>query len=77
MVEEVKTNSDSNWAGCKETPTSSNAGVILFGSHTLKAYTRKQQIIARSSAEGEWYAASMKASKSKGMSRCCVMLVAT
>ena len=46
MVEEVTTFSDSDCAG-----------VILLGSHTLKAFSRKQQIIARSSEEAELYAA--------------------
>ena len=54
MVEEVTTFSDSDWAG-----------VILLGSHTLKAFSRKQQIIARSSEEAELCAATMGASVSK------------
>ena len=41
--------------------------MILLGSHTLKAYTRKQKIIARSSAEAELYAAALEASESKGI----------
>ena len=40
----------------KKLETSSSAGVILLGSHTLKAYTRKRRIIARSSAEAVLYA---------------------
>ena len=35
--------------------------------HTLKAYTRKQKIITRSSAEAELYAAALGASGSKGI----------
>ena len=57
-VEEVTTFTDSDWAGCKETRKSSSA---------LKAYTRKQKIIARSSAEAELYAAALGASESKGI----------
>ena len=53
LVEEVTTFTVSNWAGCKETRKSSSAGVIMLGDHALKAYTRKQKIIARSSAEAE------------------------
>ena len=60
MVEEVTVFSDSDWAG-----------VILLGSHTLKAFSRKQQIIARSSEEAELYAATMGASVSK---RNCVVV---
>ena len=47
---EVTVVSDSDWAGDKETKKSSNAGFALVGRHFLKAYTRKQKIIARSSA---------------------------
>ena len=47
-VKEVTT-----FAGCKETRKSSSAGVVMLGDHTLKSYTRKQNIIARSSAEAE------------------------
>ena len=58
---------DSDWAGCKETRKSSSAGVVMLGEHALKAYTRKQKIIARSSAEAELYAAALGASESKGI----------
>ena len=64
-VEEVTTFADSDWAGCKEIRKSSSAGVVMLGGHTLKAYTRKQKIIARSSAEAELYAAALVASESK------------
>ena len=46
---------------------STSAGVIQLGNHTLKAYTRKQKIIAKSSAEAELYAAALGASESKGI----------
>ena len=68
QVEEVTTFTDSDWARCKETRNSSSAGVVMLGDHTLKAYTRKQKIIARSSAEAaELYAAALGASESKGI----------
>ena len=63
IVEEVKMFTDSDWAGCKETRKSSSAGVVMPGAHALKAYTRKQKIIARSSAEAELYAAALGASE--------------
>ena len=47
----------------QETRKSSNAGVIVLGSHTLKAYTRKQTIHARSGAEDEVYEAASGASE--------------
>ena len=66
LVEEVTTFTDSDWTGWKETRKSSSAGVIMLGGHALKAYTRKQKIIARSSAEAELYAAALGSSESKG-----------
>ena len=57
MAEEVTTFTDSDWTGCTETRKSSSAAVILLGNHALKAYTRKQKTIAKSSAEAELCAA--------------------
>ena len=39
----------------------------MLGGHTLKAYTRKQKAIAKSSAEAELYAAALGASAAKGV----------
>ena len=55
----------SDWAGCKDTRKSSSAGVMMLRDHALKAFTRKQKIIARSYAEAELYAAALGASESK------------
>ena len=66
-VEEITVFTDSDWAGCKETRKSSSAGIVMMGAHALKAYTRKQKIIARSSAEAEMYAAALGASELKGI----------
>ena len=57
--EELTVFTDSDWAGCKETRTSSSAGVLMLGGHTLKACTRKQKVIAKSSAEAELYPAAL------------------
>ena len=59
--EEVTTYSDS------VTRTSSSAGVTLIGNHAFVAYTRKQMMIARSSAESELFAAALRVSESKGI----------
>ena len=67
MVNEVTTFTDSDWAGCKETRKSFRAGVILLCNHSQKAYTRKQTIIAKSSAEAELHAAALGASELKGI----------
>ena len=65
MDEELTVFTDSDWAGCKETRKSSSAGVLMLGRHTLKAYTRKQKITTKSSAETELYAAALGASEAK------------
>ena len=67
MAEELAAFTDSDWAGCKETRKSSSASVLMLGGDTLKAYTRKQKIIAKSSAEAELYAAALGASEAKGV----------
>ena len=67
MTKDLTVFTDSDWAGCKETRKSSSAGVLMLGKHTLKAYTRKQRIIAKSSAEAELYAAALGASEAKGV----------
>ena len=38
----------------------------MLGGHTLKAYTRKQKVISKRSAEAELYAAALGASAAKG-----------
>ena len=68
LGEEVTTCSDPDWAGCKDIRKSSSAGVILLGSHMLKASTSTQHVIVRSSAESELYAALLGASVSRGIS---------
>ena len=49
--------SDAGWRGDKATPRSVSAGVIMRGGHCLKVWTKKQQVVALSSAESELYAA--------------------
>ena len=65
--ERRSTFTDSDWAGCKETRKSSRAGEVMLGDHTVKAYMRKQKIIARSSAEAELSEAALGAPESKGI----------
>ena len=64
MAEEVTKFTDSDWTGCTETRKSSSAAVILLGNHALKANTRKQKTIAKSSEEAELCAAALGASES-------------
>ena len=67
LAEEMTVFTDSDWAGCKETRKFLSAGVLMLGRHVLKAYTRKQKLIAKSSAEAELYAAALGASEAKGV----------
>ena len=67
MGEELTVFTDPEWAGCKETRKSSSAGVLMLGGHTMKASTRKHNVIAKSSAEAELYAAALGASEAKGV----------
>ena len=67
MSEEVTTQTDSDWAGSKETRQSSSASEILIGKHISKACTRKHKFIARRSAESALYAAAWGASESIGI----------
>ena len=66
LAEELTVFTGSDWAGCNETRKSSSAGVMMLGRYTVKAYTRKQKVIAKSSAEAELYAAPLRASEAKG-----------
>ena len=67
LAEELTVFTDSDWAGCKETRKSSSASVLMLGGHTVKAYTRKQKVIAKSSAEAELCAAALGATEAKGV----------
>lgn len=65
--DKVKTWSDSDWAGCTSTRKSSSGGVVSISGHTLKAYSATQNVIARSSAEAEFYALVKSASVGLGV----------
>ena len=54
---ELETYLDAVWGGDKATRRSVSAGVNMRGAHCLKALTKKQQVVALSSAESELYAA--------------------
>ena len=59
--EDVKSYSDSNWAGCKRTVRSTGCGIIMRGSHHIKSWSVTQKRVTLSSAEAE-LAALVKAS---------------
>ena len=47
--------SDANWAADKETRKSTSGGVVMFGHHYIKSWSKTQNIVALSSAESELY----------------------
>ena len=46
---------DSDWAGCKRTRKSSSGGLMMLGTHCIKAWCSTQGALALSSAEAEYY----------------------
>ena len=48
--------SDSDWAGCRVTGKSTSGGVLIIGSHLIKAWSRTQNNVMLSPAEAELYA---------------------
>ena len=54
--EYIQACSDSDWAGCRKTRRSTSGGIVLYGSHLIRAYSRTQATVALSSAEAELYA---------------------
>ena len=63
--------SDSDRAGDKTTRRSTSAGVIMFGTHTLKTWSKKQQVVALSSCEAELYAGTKCAAEGIGIQSLC------
>jgi hypothetical protein len=48
--------SDANWALDKETRKSTSGGIVMFGKHYVKSWSKTQSLVALSSAESELYA---------------------
>ena len=46
---------DANWAGCRRTRKSTSGGCAMLGKHCLKAWSKTQSIIAKSSGESELF----------------------
>ena len=61
VAEDIKSYSDSNWAGCKRTARSTSCGIIMRGTHHIKSWSVTQKRVTLSSAEAE-LAALVKAS---------------
>ena len=55
-VDILDVHSDANWAGCRTSRKSSSGGTIAIGGHLIRAYSKTQAVIAKSSGESELYA---------------------
>ena len=64
---DLEANWDADWGGDRATRRSVSAGVITRGDHCLKVWTKKQQVVALSSAKSELYAAVKTASEGLGI----------
>lgn len=58
---------DSDWAGDAETRQSTSSGCVLWGTASLKHWSRQQKVIAKCSAEAALYAATAAISELKGL----------
>ena len=65
--EVLRTYSDADWAGCKESRKSTTGGCITLGEHVLKGWSKTQSLVALSSGESELYATLKAAAEALGM----------
>ena len=61
--------SDSDWAGCRRTARSTSGGVLMRGSHCLRAYSVTQKHVTLSSAEAELMAIVRASTEAIGMAQ--------
>ena len=54
-VDTLDVHSDANWAGCRRSRKSTLGSTMTIGGHLIRAYSKTQAIIAKSSAESELY----------------------
>ena len=52
----VDITSDANWAGCRRSRKSTSGATIMLGTHLIRAYSKTQSVVAKSSGESELYA---------------------
>ena len=60
--------SDANWAGCKKSRKSSSGGTVAIGNHLIKAYSKTQAVVAKSSGESELYGVVRASTEALGIS---------
>ena len=63
----IKTFTDADWAGCRETRKSTIGGGVTLGQHIFKGWSKTQSLIALSSGESEFYAALKASAETLGL----------
>ena len=58
---------DSDWAVCRRSRKSTSGGAIMRGGHCIKAWSKTQALIAKSSGGAELYAVVRGATEALGM----------
>ena len=66
-LQHFDTYADSDWAGDRDKAKSTSGGAVTLGGHTLKTWSKRQQVVALSSGEAELYALTRAASQTLGM----------
>ena len=62
---------DADWAGCRRSRKSTSGGTISIGEHCIKAWSKTQAVIAKSSAESELYGVVRGACEALGVKTLC------
>ena len=62
---------DADWAGCRRSRKSTSGGTICIGDHCIKAWSKTQAVIAKSSAESELYGVVRGACEALGVKTLC------
>ena len=73
-VGEITIRTDADWAGCRRSRKSTSGGTISRGSHCIKAWSKTQAVIAKSSAESELYGVVRGACEGIGTKTLCADL---
>ena len=66
-IEEINSYTDANLAGDKKTRKSTSGGAMLIGNKWVKSWSKRQTLIATSSAEPELYASVKLTFESRGI----------
>ena len=73
-IGELTIRTDADWAGCRRSRKSTSGGTISRGSHCIKAGSKTQAVIAKSSAESELYGVVRGACEGIGTKTLCADL---